>query len=290
MWNPQRAALRGAIQRPAGAFTRNNAPTGLGQPRAGGFSGYRDGSRDEQPVQMQERPEADGTPDPQPQQPQAQPEPDRPGEAPEPPPQQPPPPPQAQPTQTVQQTQSTAPTVTTPVQQAPASWNTDGYAGPQVTAANAAQQAMAGWDQTKWSNADHQTPKYAVGRILSQFAPKAENVGAAVAEIAKAYPGTTLVNGKEKVHIPGVGTIDLMKGFNNGGEAWQWGALTDKDGNSLEGPPARQQAFAKPTVSLQQNQPLQRALMPNMGPDYFSQQGSFDRLQALLARLQSGGR
>jgi hypothetical protein len=82
---------------------------------------------------------------------------------------------------------------------------------------------MAGWDQTKWSNADHQTPKYAVGRILSQFAPSIAGLAQALPEIQKAYPGATF-NGKDKITIPGVGTFDVLTNSGSGqnmGWAWQ---------------------------------------------------------------------
>lgn len=99
-------------------------------------------------------------------------------------------------------------------------WNTDGYAAPQVTAQNAGP-VPAGWDAEKWQNADHQTPKYAVGRILSQFPPTVDGLAQAAEQVAAAYPGASF-NGKDKLTIPGVGTIDVLKGAGNGGEAWQW--------------------------------------------------------------------
>ena len=102
----------------------------------------------------------------------------------------------------------------------PGTWNTDGYAAPQVTA-QAAGAAPPGWDADKWNNTDHQTPKYAVGRILSQFPPTVQGLAQAAEQVAAAYPGATF-NGKDKLTIPGVGEIDVLKGAGNGGEAWQW--------------------------------------------------------------------
>ena len=48
-------------------------------------------------------------------------------------------------------------------------WRTGGYAPPKAPASSFASQAMAGWDQTKWSDPNHQSPKYVVGRILSNY-------------------------------------------------------------------------------------------------------------------------
>ncbi len=110
-------------------------------------------------------------------------------------------------------------------------WNTDGYAAPAYTAANAGS-VPDGWDATKWGDPNHQTPKYAVGRILSQFPPTVDGLAAAFPEIEKAYPGATF-NGKDKLTIPGVGTVDVLKGASKGGEAWRWGA---DDGAQQEAP------------------------------------------------------
>jgi hypothetical protein len=101
-------------------------------------------------------------------------------------------------------------------------WNVDGYAKPNYIAENYGN-AMAGWDQTKWANADHQTPKYVVGRILAESgAPNRENLARAAERIAEAYPGSTF-NGKDKVTIHGVGTIDLLTNSGSGQNMqWAW--------------------------------------------------------------------
>jgi hypothetical protein len=101
-------------------------------------------------------------------------------------------------------------------------WNTDGYAAPGYVPAQAGA-VPPGWDATKWNNPNHQTPKYGVGRILSNFPPTVEGLTAAFPDIEKAYPGATF-NGKDKLTIPGVGTVDVLQGASKGGEAWRWGA------------------------------------------------------------------
>lgn len=98
-------------------------------------------------------------------------------------------------------------------------WNTDGYATPGYTAQNYGD-APAGFDQTKWNNADHQTPKYVLGRITNSYAQNGRidkaGMEKAFADIQKAYPGSTW-SGKDKVTVPGVGTIDLVKDMSDDG-------------------------------------------------------------------------
>lgn len=125
-----------------------------------------------------------------------------------------------------------APPASAPPPAANPAWDTDQFAAPQYQANRANEHAMPGWDQTKWADPNQQTPKYAVGRILSQFPTTGAGLSAAIPEIQKAYPGTTF-DGKDKLNIPGVGTIDVLVGAGEGGKAWQWGALTGPDGKPL---------------------------------------------------------
>jgi len=92
-----------------------------------------------------------------------------------------------------------------------------------VVLAGAPYAAPPGWNNDKWNDPNHQTPKYAVGRILSQFEPRTENMDAIVAEVAKAYPGTRRT-GNGDITIPGVGSIDILQAADVGGKAWHWGA------------------------------------------------------------------
>lgn len=101
-------------------------------------------------------------------------------------------------------------------------WDTHEYAIPQHVAQNPGQ-VMPGWDAANWANPNMQTPKYVVGRILSQYPHTIAGLADAMAEIRMAYPGS-LFDGKDKVTIPGVGTIDVLQaaGGPGGGVAWQW--------------------------------------------------------------------
>jgi len=114
-----------------------------------------------------------------------------------------------------------APPAAAPAPSLPANADTDGYAKPAYTAATPSSAPPPGWDAKKWSDPAHQTPKYVVGRIMSQFAPTTENMPKVLAEIQKAYPGTRLV-GKDSIEIPGVGTTDILRAADVGGKGWQW--------------------------------------------------------------------
>lgn len=155
-----------------------------------------------------------------------------------------------------------------PVDPGMAQWRTGGYSAPQYTTPGFAQNAMAGWDQSKWNDPTRQSPKYAVGRILSQFDPNgaAQNgtIQRAFAEIQRAYPGSTF-NGKDTVTIPGVGEVDLLEAAGLGGKAWQWGAKT-------AGQPNGQATTATGGIS-----PLQVAIT--------QQQGTNDAGKSLLDSL-----
>jgi hypothetical protein len=148
-------------------------------------------------------------------------------------------------------------------------WNTDGYQAPGYVPAQAGP-VPAGWDATKWNDPNHQTPKYGVGRILSNFPPTVEGLAAAMPDIEQAYPGTTF-NGKDKLTIPGVGTVDVLEAAGVGGKAWRWGA---EDGGGGGGAAARAGgARAADTVDLGARAPQ---------PDVIDQ----DTLAALKAELE----
>lgn len=111
--------------------------------------------------------------------------------------------------------------------------NFDGFNAPQHVAANPGA-APPGWDANKWNDPNHQTPKYVVGRILSQFPTTVEGATQAAAEIARAYPGTTF-NGKDKLTIPGVGTFDILRGASVGGQGFQFNQLSGPNGEPVDG-------------------------------------------------------
>jgi hypothetical protein len=116
---------------------------------------------------------------------------------------------------------TTPPTTTTPTPDTSA-WDTGGYAKPAYTSTNYNQQAVSGYDPAKWANPAHQTPKYVVGRILSGYnLNDPTQLQTAMADIAKAYPGTTWA-GKDVINVPGIGNVDVIRDFGGeSGIAWQ---------------------------------------------------------------------
>jgi hypothetical protein len=99
--------------------------------------------------------------------------------------------------------------------------NTDGYPQPRLTQMPQAN-AMPGWDNSKWRDPNHQTPKYVVGRLLQDIPPRTENMAMAMQRIQAAYPGARQI-GPGDVSIPGVGSVDILQSAGAGGKAWQWG-------------------------------------------------------------------
>lgn len=112
-------------------------------------------------------------------------------------------------------------------------WDTNGYSTPGYTAAAGTfGTAPSGWDQAKWENPNHQSPKYVVARILQSSGDMKDATArqSAIANIQKAYPGTTY-NGKDKVTIPGVGTVDIFGGASAGVYSTAWQPVEEGGGN-----------------------------------------------------------
>lgn len=115
------------------------------------------------------------------------------------------------------------------------SYNSDGYAKPQyVPPAGSYGQAPSGWDQTKWNDPNHQSPKYAVGRILVAAGDlrNPANRQKAISDIQKAYPGAQF-NGKDKISIDGGKTwVDIFGGASSGIYSPAWQPDEGSDGGS----------------------------------------------------------
>lgn len=115
-------------------------------------------------------------------------------------------------------------------------WNTDGYARPGYTAKAGLPSLGSGWDEAKWKDPNHQTPKYVFGRILQEASggtgvlrdPAQREQ--AVSNILKAYPGAKF-DGKQKITMPDGGVIDIFHGADAGhyGAAFQVEPGTGKD-------------------------------------------------------------
>ena len=102
----------------------------------------------------------------------------------------------------------------------------------QVSVGSRSQYAPAGWDQTKWANPSHTTPKYVVGRILSGYPDTPEGLQAAMPQIQQAFPGATMA-GRDSINIPGIGIVDVGVGFaQGGGQGWAWQPDSDMAGGA----------------------------------------------------------
>jgi hypothetical protein len=117
-------------------------------------------------------------------------------------------------------------------------WDTDNYAAPQWMPDAYNQQTPGGWEQTKWSNPNYLSPKYAIGKILSNYPANVNGLKAAFEDIKRAYPGAEW-DGKDKIRLPtlGPGWIDVGQAFSKLQEgqygpdvvtSWQW--ITDDGG------------------------------------------------------------
>jgi hypothetical protein len=80
-----------------------------------------------------------------------------------------------------------------------------------------------GWDPVKWSDLSHTTPKYVVGRIITQYPPTPQGLIDAMPQLQAAIPGLTQV-GDDTLSIPGAGVVDVGLSFGaGGGVGWWWG-------------------------------------------------------------------
>lgn len=86
-----------------------------------------------------------------------------------------------------------------------------GFATPQFTADNFGN-APGGYDPVKWTDPLHQTPKYVAGRIYQSGKQAGLPLDQIVANIQRAYPGTTW-NGRDVINVPGIGNVDFVTDF-----------------------------------------------------------------------------
>lgn len=80
-----------------------------------------------------------------------------------------------------------------------------------------------GWDAKNWADLEHRNPKYVIGRIIAAYPHTPDGLRQALPRIQSAYPGTKIIGSKEdKIAVPGVGVIDVIRAAGEGGKAWQW--------------------------------------------------------------------
>jgi hypothetical protein len=111
-------------------------------------------------------------------------------------------------------------------------WDTNGYAKPGYTAGSYGN-VLAGWDNAKWNDQNHQSPKYVVGRILGSVGNLQDpnNRAKAIQQIQQAYPGAQF-DGHDTVTIPGIGPVDIFGGASSGEYRPQWLDLTAEAQNA----------------------------------------------------------
>lgn len=152
---------------------------------------------------------------------------------------------------------------------------------------------LEGFDAGKLADTTHNSPKYQLGRALSQFDPRQGVTPDVLASLNKLGLGTFSGSG-DKVSIAGgdprwdgVNSIDLVRGFHdpNGTGGWQYGA----EGPAPAGgaPAGGQKAPAgfggAPLNSALTGDPM-AAIQAAIG----QQAGGGDYLQSLLAKLRGG--
>lgn len=129
--------------------------------------------------------------------------------------------------------------------------NFEEFGAPQYTSSNYAQQAPSGWDAQKWSDPQHQTPKYVMGRILSSY-----NLGdpaqlqAAVDDITRAYPGAQYL-GADSIRMPWGETIDIVRDY--GGENGISYRVEGADQGVDPAAAAAESSWASPTAGMTTN-------------------------------------
>lgn len=120
----------------------------------------------------------------------------------------------------------------------PSKFDVDGYATPQWLPEAYNQNVPGGWEATKWNDPNYLSPKYAIGKILSNYPANVNGLKAAFEDIKRAYPGAEW-DGKDKIRLPtlGSGWIDVGQAFSaiQSGQwgpdvttSWQW--LTEDGG------------------------------------------------------------
>lgn len=152
----------------------------------------------------------------------------------------------------------------------PGSWNTDGYAAPASIAQHFRQQPPEGWDEKKWNDQNHQTPKYVWGRITQDDNPND------IEQMLAAYPGATF-DGKDKISgIPGLGPIDVYRGASVGQNTPQWHDINAAEGGASNAGPAPAGGGAAGAVD------------PGSGAPSITDASTLEQIRAELERIIAG--
>jgi hypothetical protein len=92
--------------------------------------------------------------------------------------------------------------------------------------------ALAGWDQTKWNDVSHESPKYRIGRILASAPPTTDSLSSLMPELQFWYPGLQQT-GKDTINVPGYGTFDVIHDVGGPEASWQFLQVLDANGQPI---------------------------------------------------------
>jgi hypothetical protein len=106
-----------------------------------------------------------------------------------------------------------------------------------------------------------------------------------LANLQAAYPGTTDVNGKDKVHIPGVGVVDIFGNATGGEFRPQW--LPEEVGGAAAAPAGLSSLFGAALGGVQPGQDSMSASISG-NADQLAQDGYAQRLLAQIQAALSG--
>jgi hypothetical protein len=84
---------------------------------------------------------------------------------------------------------------------------------------------LEGFESGKLNDPSHTTAKYSFARLASRYAPTQQGFAQLMQDPEFQRLGMQSLGGG-KLRLPNGDVIDVVRGFDNGGYAWQWGAET----------------------------------------------------------------
>ena len=132
---------------------------------------------------------------------------------------------------------------------------------------------LEGFNTDKLADPTHTSAKYQFARVASRYAPTQQGFAQLMADPDFQGLGMQSI-GNGKIRLPNGDVIDVVRGFNTGGQAWQWGAETVNGQAEGQAQPAQQQ---DPWASYQQSQDA----WTKQWQDYYQQIAAWQQQQAL---------
>jgi len=109
---------------------------------------------------------------------------------------------------------------------------------------------LEGFDSGKLNDPTRDSAKYMFGRLASKYAPTQQGYQQLMQDPEFQRLGMQSI-GNGNIRLPNGDVIDVVRGFQGGGGAWQWGART-VNGQSTEAPQAPQTPAMDPWTQMQQ--------------------------------------